>query len=100
MDKRENVTLWREKWADSLNREFERKGLPERFSHESYKIQDMECAAERIPTKHLGKNITALERKGIPTERGNENRAITERNKEIEKGKEFLHEKKQELEIG
>ena len=79
-DKRENVTIWREKWASAQNREFERRGFEMRVSHESYALRGI----DREPTRHLGHRVKFLERHGIQTDRGNENRAIEARNEERE----------------
>lgn len=84
------IVQWRREWADALNREHERKGLG-RVSHESYAVQGI----DREPTLHLGHRATELERKGIHTDRGDENRVIVERNGEREKRK-HLREQEQE----
>ena len=70
MNKREYLMIWRKEWARLQNREFERKGLTIRVSHESYKARGI----EQEPTKHLGPEVIALELKGIRTDRGNEYR--------------------------
>jgi ATP-dependent exoDNAse (exonuclease V) alpha subunit len=76
--------FWRKEWAKAQNQEFERKGLNVRVSHESYAIQDMDKSIKREPQKRLSKTQIMLERSGIQTERGNENRAIEERNRNNE----------------
>jgi len=68
-------------------------GLDDRVSHKSYKDQGI----DREPTKHLGPVYAALERKGIRTKIGDENRAIKARNKQHER-KELLHEPQSEHE--
>ena len=75
-----NLELWRKGWAEIQNREFENKGFDVRVSHESYMVQDFDKSVKREPTEKLGKKATALERRGIKTDRGNENRKIIERN--------------------
>ena len=80
-DKRENVDLWRKQWADAQNRVFEHKGMDTWVSHESYKIRGI----DKEPTKYLGPARNALEKRGIETDRGKENRAIIERNLERER---------------
>jgi hypothetical protein len=75
----------RENWAKILNRELEKRGL-EPVSHESYMVQDIDKQIKRDATKHLGKKANELERRGIKTDRGNDNRDATKRNNEkIEK---------------
>jgi len=81
------LVKWREEWANFLNKTLEKKGLDDRVSHKSYKDQGI----DREPTKHLGPVYAALERKGIRTKIGDENRAIEARNKQYER-KELLHE--------
>jgi len=72
-DKRENLLIWREKWAEINNRFFEEKGLAERIDHRTLMAQGI----NREPTIHMGAAATALERRGIRTERGDYNREIT-----------------------
>ncbi len=55
---------------------------------------------EVIPTIHLGERASALERKGIRTERGNINRAIEKYNAMIMKIYGFISELKEELKKG
>ena len=90
-DKRENVELWRSKWTDMQNREFNIKNFDIRVRHESYERQGI----DREPTKYLEHRVTALERRGIYTRRGDENRAIEKRNnmREIIKEREIKYEK-------
>ncbi len=90
-NKSKYVSEWREQWANAQNREFERKNSDIRVSHESYIKQGL----EKEPTKHLGHEVTALERRGIRTDRGDENRAIIKRNQERE---ERQHRRAQERE--
>ena len=101
-DKRDNVTFWREQWADIQNAEYERKDLGVRVSHESFIKQGL----DREPSKHIGHRATELERRGIQTDRGNENRLIIARNEERDKQKErqnlrnFSHFRDVEKEMG
>lgn len=77
---------WREEWGNTLNRAFEKhritdgKGELFQVDHRSYEDQGL----EREPGVHLGPAATALERRGIPTERGDINREIYGRNDEIQ----------------
>jgi hypothetical protein len=79
----ELLKSWREAWANIQNKMFQRKGLKLEVSHLSYK----ERGEDRQPTEHLGPGLSALERKGIQTGKGNKNRAIQARNKEREEQK-------------
>jgi hypothetical protein len=77
---------WREEWANTLNRMFERHRVTDaqgelyRVDHRSYEDQGL----EKEPGVHLGPAATALERRGIPTERGDINREIYGRNDELQ----------------
>gem|GEM_PF-6810654 len=90
------LVAMRERWAALSAKQLERAGLPleaERWRHAHLKLPeqeqlarargDLEFAAEladREPTKHLGRATVALERKGIPTERGDAWEATEARN--------------------
>ena len=76
-DLSENVEKWRRGWAETCNRELEREGL-ERVTHRSYARQGLDI----IPTKHKGRKVIELERRGIMTDRALENRYIDERNRQ------------------
>lgn len=85
---------WREQWANIQNRTFERKGLDAHVDHRSYK----ERGIDRIPTKHLGPEVAALERRGIHTPLGDENRAIEVQNRLLKEQEERQREQKRERE--
>ena len=67
---------WREQWARQANRALERAGCPERIDHRSLEAQGKELH----PQVHLGPNAAALERRGLPTEKGDHNRLAAEHN--------------------
>jgi hypothetical protein len=69
---------WREAWERHANRELEREGYEERIDHRSHE----ERGLEREPTVHEGPNVREMEARGIPTERGEWNRAVQARNAE------------------
>lgn len=69
---RENVEHWREKWANTANNHLEKAGHEHRIDHRSLKDQGI----DREPTKHLGPEATAKERRGEVTELGDANRRI------------------------
>jgi len=75
-----NIHIWRKLWAEMQNELFREKGLELSVSHESLEVQGI----DREPTVPLGRAATALERKGILTERGNINREIAARRREQE----------------
>lgn len=74
------IEKWRAELANHINRCLEELGISERVDHRSYEEQGI----EKIPTKHEGYIVRAMERRGIETDRGNENREIERDNKIIE----------------
>lgn len=88
-NKAEQVRNWRRLWADTQNRAFRKKGLEVRVSHESLEVQGI----DREPTVPLGRAATALERKGIETERGKRNREIEARLREEEEQRELRRQR-------
>ncbi len=62
----------RPKVAEILNRELEIASSDERIEHKSFVERDV----DRIPQRHIGTAATAMERKGIKTDRGNKKRYI------------------------
>ena len=68
---------WRAAWADAVNAALERQGLEERVDHRSF----LRLGKEEPPTVHLGVAAAQMERKGIPTNRGNLNRKVEVSNK-------------------
>lgn len=91
-NKRANARIWREMLANIINLAYERNGLAKRVCHESYEDQGLK---ERNPTKHLGRAATEMERRGIRTDKGNENRDIVagnekkDRQRQLELDKNF-----------
>ena len=74
---KEKAELWREAWADSVNRSLAEQGIQEKVDHRSYERQGI----EQIPTVHMGVSATQMERRGIVTEKGDKNRLIKEQNR-------------------
>ena len=81
--KTENVTdwaelkwgkIWRKNLSDLINETNTALGLDEQWEHRSFK----ELGLNAEPTIHLGAKASALEKKGIKTERGNINRKVME----------------------
>ena len=68
----ETLEYWREQWAAMCNAKFEEKGLAVRIDHRSYARQGLDL----LPTIHEGATVRAMERKGIPTDKGEFNRWI------------------------
>ena len=65
--------IWRQDWATAQNAALEAAGRMERVDMRSLERQGVE---DRLPQKHLGPTAFALERKGVSSERGDENRKI------------------------
>ncbi len=72
-----NVELWREAWADYVNRAQAAIGLTDRIDHRSYKRQGI----DKIPSVHMGVAATQMEKRGIKTRKGDLNRQIAADNK-------------------
>ena len=70
---------WRGAWADICNRFLEQNNHAERIDHRSYERQGI----DQIPTIHLGVAASAMEKRGITTERGNINREIEVTNQNL-----------------
>lgn len=72
----EQIKDVRELVATKINHHLEKAQIKEQVTHLSYKDQGL----DKIPTKHMGKSATHLERKGIKTEIGEYNRSATKYN--------------------
>ena len=70
---------WRAAWAQFCNQALEQNGHTERIDHRSYERQGI----DQIPTVHLGVAASAMEKRGIRTERGDLNREIEITNKSL-----------------
>ena len=70
--------IWRQDWAAAQNAALEAAGRAERVDMRSLERQGVE---DRLPQKHLGPTASALERKGVSSERGDENRKLISLNK-------------------
>jgi hypothetical protein len=69
---RGNCEIWRHEWEVMQNAALEQAGRMERVDMRSFERQGIELA----PTIHLGPAAFALEKKGIHTELGDQNRAV------------------------
>ena len=70
---------WRAAWAQLCNRALEQYGHNQRIDHRSYERQGI----DQIPTVHLGVAASAMEKRGIRTERGDLNREIEVTNQKL-----------------
>ena len=98
--KKETLLHWREEWANYVNREFAKKGLPYRVDHRTLEEQGI----DRLPTIHEGPAVRAMEKKGIKTDKGDFNRwtqattgALQSLRQKIKELLAWLKEIKQEL---
>lgn len=73
---RGNAEKWRESFATLCNWYLEKNNLAKRVDHRSFERQGI----EEIPTIHMGASTSALEKKGIETDKGNINREIKKHN--------------------
>ncbi|MBY5056302.1 MobA/MobL family protein [Streptococcus agalactiae] len=71
-----NVEKWRENFSDLCNKYLAKNNIEKRVDHRSFKRQGI----KQIPTIHLGASASAMERKGIRTEKGDINREIKKQN--------------------
>lgn len=70
---------WRALWADYQNDALEEAGSLERVDHRSYERQGI----DRMPAFHLGYEASAMERRGMPTRIGDDNREIVAHNDNV-----------------
>ncbi|MDU6598006.1 MobQ family relaxase [Finegoldia magna] len=71
-----NVEKWRANFSDLCNEYLAKNKIEKRVDHRSFKRQGI----KQIPTIHLGASASAMERKGIRTEKGDINREIKKQN--------------------
>jgi MobA/MobL family protein len=90
----ERLTEWRREWAEYENRALARYGHPERVDHRSLKDQGI----DREPTTHVGPDANEMERRGVKTDRGDQNRQIKNANDNIDLLKKELAESEKRLE--
>ena len=76
---RGNADKWRMAWEGMANAELERLGFDSRIDRRTYEEQGI----EKIPTVHMGVAASQMERNGLRTERGDQNRQIEITNKQI-----------------
>ena len=71
-----NVEKWRENFSNLCNEYLAKNNIEKRVDHRSFKRQGI----KQIPTIHLGASASAMERRGIRTEKGDINREIKKQN--------------------
>lgn len=71
-----NAEKWRESFSNLCNTYLEKNNIEKRVDHRSFERQE----SDYLPTIHLGYKASALEKKGIKTDKGNYNREIKKYN--------------------
>ena len=89
---KEELKAIREQWANIANERLEEAGIDARIDHRSHKDRGL----DQLPTVKVGWEATALERKGIRTAKGEQNRAIKAYNTTLEQIKNIGEEIEQE----
>ncbi|MDJ0649738.1 MAG: MobQ family relaxase [Xenococcaceae cyanobacterium MO_188.B19] len=79
-NKRELLEKQRAAWSSYANHALEKAGINERIDHRTLAEQGI----NRIPQIHLGSAVTAMMKRGVPTDKGDRWEAIAEANKQIE----------------
>ena len=83
----EQLLLWRESWADTVNRHLERMGETARIDHRSHAARGL----PELPTVHEGVTARTMERKGCTADR-------CELNRQIKADNAFLRELRRQME--
>lgn len=83
----EQLLLWRESWADAVNRHLERMGETARIDHRSHAARGL----PELPTVHEGVTARTMERKGYTADR-------CELNRQIKADNTFLRELRRQME--
>ena len=80
-NKRELLEKQREAWSAYANVALEKAGINERIDHRTLAEQGI----NRIPQIHLGSAVTAMMKRGVPTDKADRYKEIEEANKQIER---------------
>jgi len=78
-NKKEVLLEQRKAWAEHMNRALERAGINERVDERSFVDREI----NRVPTSHMGKEATHMERRGEESRVGEENREAENWNREL-----------------
>lgn len=82
---REHIEAWRSQWAAMATAELQRAGHAARLDLRSYKRQGI----QRQGGAHLGPHASALERQGLTTAAGRQNRRAAFRNRQAAAAKDY-----------
>jgi hypothetical protein len=89
----ERLVEWRRLWAVYENRALARYGHKQRVDHRRLEDQGI----DREPTTHIGPDANEMERRGIDSDRGNQNRRIKAANDDLALLKKELTESEKRL---
>ena len=76
---RDELKLIRKQWADLTNKHLKEAKVDARIDHRSHKDRGL----EQLPTQKLGWEASAMERKGIATDKGDYNRMVRDFNQTL-----------------
>lgn len=76
---RDELKLIRKQWADLTNDYMKERNIPVTIDHRSH----AERGLDQLPTQKLGWEASAMERKGITTDKGDYNRMVKEYNQTL-----------------
>ncbi|HDR6313178.1 TPA: MobA/MobL family protein [Bacillus cereus] len=93
---KDNVEIWREKFADITNKYLMENGIEKKVDHRSLKEQGI----NRIPQIHEGMVGRQMEKKGIKSDRVSQNQEIKQANEEIKLLEQQQYELERDLLIG
>lgn len=79
-NKKETLEHWRGQWALYTNKVLEKEHIKAKIDHRSYFDREI----DKLPMKHEGVAVRAMEKRGMSTEIGNLNRKIKDSNITIE----------------
>ena len=94
---RDELKLIRKQWADLTNKHFKEAKVDARIDHRSHKDRGL----EQLPTQKLGWEASAMERKGIATDKGDYNRMVKAFNQTLKQVAAFdksIHDLKEQRE--
>jgi len=92
-NKKETLENWRKEWSEQTNKALEKAGVQDRIDHRSLKDQGI----QREPQIHVGPHAAAMEKRGILTERGDQNRKIIDLNEARERLRKDVKELNQDI---
>ena len=76
---RDELKLIRKQWADLTNDYMKARNIPVTIDHRSHAEREL----DQLPTQKLGWEASAMERKGIATDKGDYNRMVKEYNQTL-----------------